>query len=308
MPKKTWLEKLKVGEISLVDAGANRGAVSILMKRVGETTEEFKVWIKKQAAALGLTDEEVVAKISGEANVLTLEEVVKELQKTQETVAALKTAGELSTAIGKISIDLAKVTKLDELPTLEAEIAKLDQKDARIVVLTEHVATRKAAIEKGFPPKKKDPSAEEEAAEGEVAKRLDVEIKKNATLASTVEKMVKENTIAKIKATDLKDLEGVVKMEEMAETIYKLRQHDSAAADVMVAQLKALGIQSKKSPLFKALGSDTGSDAKAEDKLDSLAKAMASEKGISFAKAYGIVLDAHPELYAQAQDEKPTAK
>lgn len=126
MPNR--LEKLTVREVSLVDAGANRGSVAVLMKRAKDVSEETKQFFIKMANALGFP--EVAAKIHKKEGEMpaNIEDVVKRLE-------SLEVAKKLSDDIGSLSISLSKAKTKKEVKEAEAEIEKLDKNDSRVGVL-----------------------------------------------------------------------------------------------------------------------------------------------------------------------------
>ena len=325
------LKKLRVNEVSLVDAGANAGSVSVLMKRAGADVKE---WIQKIAVILGLSSKEI-AKINEEVSGMPkpIEEVVKELEARVEKS---EKAQATSDSITKISIALSKAAVRKDYSDQEAEIAKLDTTDPRVPVLKEMVARglKKAALHDRYAillsdvekaefdalpmakkdaymakkPKKgaspSDSSADSSSSDDSsaadsskdddgVSKRLAEEIKKNADMRVRLEKMERTEAIAKIKSEDLKGVEKAAKLDDLAEAVFKLRRLDADSVNVVVSTLKSLAAQNEAAQkiITQEIGKGTPIEGSAEQKLESLAKAKAEKDHISFDKAYAQILD-----------------
>jgi hypothetical protein len=144
--KRYLLKSLSVDEISLVHKDslpANQGANVLLTKvfRPG-TAEEGNLTkpeiLKALLNVFGIGKEDV-QKLNEEVGTMTLEELTKAFNE-------LKAKSDVGETIAKLSIDISKTVKLAELDTLAAEVAKLDQKDNRVVFLnTQLTEARKAA-------------------------------------------------------------------------------------------------------------------------------------------------------------------
>lgn len=330
MPTPTWLKNLVVKEISLVDRGANPGAVSVLMKRAGEMGKDVKELINKIAKAFGKSPEEIAKISEGGDTMPNIEEVVKELK---ETVEKVKNRADLSDLIGKIGIGLSKAKNKKDVKEEEEDMEKaekLDKNDARLPVLREMIkdALAKAAHHDAYsenldgdektkfeamPMKEKDAYMEKNPVKGgtedgkdgggngntdedeEMEKKMKAVLKANADLTSKVEKMERENSINKIMADELKELKGVAKISDLAEAIFKLRKSNSPEVDLLVAELKKQAAVIKANDkILQELGkANAGAvDASsAEGQLEAMTQEMAKKRNVSVAKAQAMVLD-----------------
>lgn len=98
---------------------------------------------------------------------------------------------------------------------------------------------------------------------------------------------------------------------EKTEFLVKLAEtfgRDSAEFMAYVTDQKALAEQIGKGKLFAEMGAagDTGGQS-AEVRLDRMAKERASKEGISYFKAYELVMKENPELYARYEAEQRAA-
>lgn len=329
------LKHLRVDAISVVDKGANPGAMTVLMKRAGEALSKealVNLW-KKFVENIGLGSEagdlENVLKTL-EGHVPTLEEISKKLEDVTKEVATLTTSKATSDSIAKIAIEIPKANTMEVLKALEVEISKLDKTHLSIPILAEALDVRKAEVEKadkhaafsallkGDKKKKFDASSSDEKdaamADAEpdtddqtVGKAMSEVLKANKVLSSKVEKMEKEQAIAKIKDIELDDMKDVAKLDDLAEAIYKARLSNPEAADLLVTQMKALAAQVKTGDLFKQLGAGgTPMPGGTEEKVQKMAEEMAKIKGITVQKAYDEVLLQNPEFYTKMQEERKT--
>ena len=342
----TWLETLKVKEISLVDRGANSGAVSILFKRAGDGLKDL---INKLSTAFGKTPEEV-EKILVEKGVetmpnLTVEEISKKLEEVTTTLAKVQAEAAISKAIGNISIALSKSKKKKDVEEQDDEVEKLDKNDPRVGVLkgmitellaksakhdeyAKNLAGDEATKFGAMPMKEKDAYMSKNPAEGaeedededgggagnETAteKRLKEVMKKLDDSNAKVEKMEKETEIKKISDGELKGMEKVCKVSEVAEAIFKIRKSNAPEAELIVATLKkqaaenAVNSQILKEMGHAGAGINSGS---AEMKLDAQAAELAKKESIPVSKAMGKILDTPEgaELYKQMEEEKRAA-
>ena len=143
----TWLDKLRVKEISLVDRGANSGAVAVLMKRATEVQKDVVEKVKQFCKTLGVEFGDV-QKITKEVEAMpTLEQLEKQMKEMGETVTKVEGALALSNSIGAISIALSKAKKKKDVEDQDGEVEKLDKNDPRVAVLKDMVNSllRKAA-------------------------------------------------------------------------------------------------------------------------------------------------------------------
>lgn len=339
-----WLQALKVKEISLVDRGANSGAVAVLMKQASEVQKDLVEKVKQFCTTLGVKFEDVQKTLEnngGEA-MPTLDEVVKQMKEMGETITKVQGALALSNSIGAISIALSKAKKKKDVEEQDGEVEKLDKSDSRVAVLKEMVTDLLAKSAKhdaysenlagdektkfeSMPMKEKDAymsknpvAAEEgegeegEGEEGEgndeMEKRLQSEIKKNLDLRTRVEKMETVSDIEKIRTDEMKDVEGITK--DDAEAIYKCRISNANATNVLVAKIKSQAAQIKKNAIMlKELGlaQNGPTPGGAQEQLTALAVQKAKSEGITKEKAMSIILGTPEgkELYKRAEDEKP---
>ncbi len=337
------LRKLKINEISLVDAGANVGSVSVLMKRAGVASNEM---LKKVLKALGLSDAAVSEISQEEAMPLTMEQMEKALKELTEKTNGLEVAKSLSDTIGRISMAVSKAQDTPGFKLIEAEVAKLDKTDKRVGTLQEMVTEglAKSATHDAYsanlngdeqtkfeamPMSEKDDYMEDNPVKGgeaedepadkpakggkpapkkpsDVEKRLEIEIKKGADREVVIAKMVEESDIKKLMDNELKEFTGIAKRDVLAKSIYDLRKVDADSTNTLVATMKSMAATMKKADiLFKAIGGDGNGEAAPGDKLEVMAKARASKDGISFKKAYGLVLDENPTLYEEYDKNQP---
>lgn len=353
MPRN-WLKNLVAKELSLVDRGANNGAVSVLMKMASIGDMDLKDVINKISKAFGHKPEEVEKILAEGADTMpkTLEEVMKALDETVEKMSKMEKRADLSDAIGKISIAISKAKKKKDIKEQDDEVEKLDKNDPRVGVLKgmvtdllEKSAKHDAYAEnldgdektkfQSMPMAERDKFIEKNPVDGggegckgaeesddedgggagnetPTEKRLKEVLKSNDDLKSKVEKMEKETEISKIMTGELKGMEKVTKVSELAEAIFKIRKSNSPEADLIVATLKkqaaelATNNQILKEMGHAGAGIDSGS---AEQKLDSKAEELAKKESIPVAKAYGKVLDTPEgqELYKQMEEEKRAA-
>jgi hypothetical protein len=334
-----WLQALKVKEISLVDRGANSGAVAVLMKQASEVQKDLVEKVKQFCTTLGVKFEDVQKTLEnngGEA-MPTLDEVVKQMKEMGETITKVQGALALSNSIGAVSIALSKAKKKKDVEEQDGEVEKLDKNDPRVAVLKEMVTDLLAKSAKhdaysenlagdektkfeSMPMKEKDaymsknPAAAEEGegeeGEGndEMEKRLQSEIKKNLDLRTRVEKMEAVSDIEKIRTDEMKDVEGITK--DDAEAIYKCRISNANATNVLVAKIKSQAAQIKKNAIMlKELGlaQNGPTPGGAQEQLTALAVQKAKSEGITKEKAMSIILGTPEgkELYKRAEDEKP---
>lgn len=344
----TRLDKLKVNEISLVDSGANRGAVSVLMKRANGVADDAKQLFIKMAKSLGLKLEEVAQISKEDEEMKTLEEVIKQ-------VDVLTKAKEMSDNIARLSIDLSKAKTKADVEKAAKEIEALDKNDARVGILSGNAASalKKAAHHdkysenlggdekkkfEAMPMKEKDAymaknpvkgmssgndsegndsspndSSPNDSKADDVEKRLNVEINKNREMRVQLDKMEEVQAIAKINSEELKSLAKSGDMVSISKAIYDLRKVNKAQADVLVAFLKSVSAKLDEANriISQEIGKGAPMEGSAEAKLDQLALEKSQKDGISVAKAMSLLLDTNEtakQLYKQMEDEKKASR
>jgi len=200
---------------------------------------------------------------------VTPEELVKKLEDAEARVAELEKASEKATALEKRLDDV-----LSALPSLDVEVRKSE--DGEIVLEKrrddpDYIDFEGERILKSSLPEPVLKSIERQRDElRKMNERLEYdELKKRArerfpNLGATVEQ----------KAALLKTAESVADEKEREALLKTLREADSAVAQ-----------------LFKASGSEHQDDHSPEQRLNKMARDYASEKGVSFSKAYSAVLE-----------------
>lgn len=286
MPKKpNKLTDLAFSEVSLVDAPANPGARVVMFKSGS-----------KPAGSDGDQNEGTDPMADEAKKIADLEKSIADLKKANEDTAA----------------------KLEKAEAAKAEaetIAKMSTGER------EHLATLKGDDRAAFlamTPAKRRKAAAEAAEDEEVLKVEGVEIRKS---------VIGDAQFAIIKSQQArldKQAEDIAKANEKAElaTLKKRADdefsHVPGSTDDRAAMLKAVAgmteplrksfeavfVQSQKlaKAAFARVGHGGGNadEASAIGKLDSLAKARAKEKTISFEKAYDEVTRENPALYREA--------
>ena len=126
--------------------------------------------------------------------------------------------------------------------------------------------------------------------------------KKNTELADRIAKLEGARELAELTET-LKDLEGVVKVDEFAPVYAALKKTDAAAAESLVKSLRAAKAQSEAA--FKIVGKDGTAPAGADAAIEKAVTAhMAANPKVTKAQATDEVLKADPALYVAYLAEK----
>lgn len=326
MPRE--LKNLVLEEVSAVDQPANPGARVVLMKRGG--IMNVKDFLAKVAKAAGLPDKEVEALVTEttketgsmpEGNtdeIKALKAQLTRLEKRAAVSEAINKAADAK-ALDAIAADVTKakeakeMTDEDEKDFLErmrdkkksfetADVTKAQTEFAAKLpeglrkAFGELSDTDKDAFMKSYTaPKADDP----------VAKAMAELTKRNEALEKTVAELQKAAETAEAKEL-LKDLAGVVKVDDFLPTYLTLKKQSPEQAEDLVKQLRAAKAQAETAGLFKALGSDgPGNADSAEAKLEKAAEAVRKAdpkltKEAAFAKA----IEDNPALYAEYNAEQ----
>lgn len=259
------LKDLHLDEVSLVDEPANRDSRIVLFKRGQEECGKMNRGQAKMLAS------KLAAYFGGDARDEDDEERDDEMDEK-----ARKQLDELIAKVAQVDSLVAKVDALaKENAALKAQAEKVSKHSEFRAQLPESV--RKAFDEMSaedqdnFVKRFGQPAA---AAEDPIAKALEAKTKENEALAKRLEAIENERAIEKVRA-ELKDLEGMVKVDELAETVLTLRKsgHDAAAKSI-VEKFRATKAQLETSGLFKELGRAGQGEIGAIEKVEALAKAL----------------------------------
>jgi hypothetical protein len=207
---------------------------------------------------------------------------------------------------------LRKENMTTETKSVEDVLKELSVDDILKAVSDE----QREALAKAFPPKKAAPAADDEdeddkpVAKAAVAPEVQALIEKaESDKAALIERLEKAEKAAEIEKAARLDEQAIAKSKTeldslavnhdvVAPALRKFAEQDADAAAAITELLKSVNTQARESGLFKELGTAAAgdADASASGQLDTIAKALSTEKGLPFAKAYEQAVAEHPEL------------
>lgn len=222
---------------------------------------------------------------------------------------------------------LFSALRKENMPTQVKDVADvLKELSAEDILKAVSDETREE-LAKAFPPaKKKTPAADaedaadggadddEEDEDGKLKKSVAPEVralieKAESDKQALIARLEKAEQSAAIEKAARLDEQAIVKSQseldslavdhnKVAPALRKFAEQDAEAAEAITSMLKSVNGQAREAGLFKEVGTGAAGDAEASaaGQIDTIAKALSTEKGIPFAKAYEEAVSAHPEL------------
>lgn len=332
----TELLDMEIGEISLVDDGANPGAKVVIVKAKFSPCADCKdsAMCKKngkcasEPVAKGMTGFDLkIAQSQLFDNFWRLTDALRDSiresfdgespsedvgKNIDAFVAKLKALVPDATAVSKalgnkeINVDLEELKKA--LGDAEAKLTELSKamegQTAVIKAKDDEIAALKTDVNKA-----KNPGAADEeflkslpeAARTEIVKLRQATADAAAQIAKANEQRETDQAIAKAKTF------GVGKPEDLGPLLMRVAKGKTTEADAAALEqvLKSAGEVSSKSPLFKSAGSAAAVDGDPDEILKSKAAEIKKAKpGLSDAQAYTEALEANPALYEASLAKK----
>lgn len=282
---------LSLEEVSAVDVPANKDSRVVLLK-AGERMDEKERLLKRLTELLGKA-EKPKAKESDKEDEKEEEEdddkmpdfMKKQLEELTKQVATLQKANE----------DLRK------------ELTGQVEKSAAVQDFRKGLSE---PLLKAFDAMDKDGQEEfiksfqrNGAKEDPVAKALEQVTKEHAATARELAVLKQESELAKVRE-DLKDLQGVAKVDDLAAAYLKLSKSDAEAAQEVLNQIKVLAKQAKDGGLFKVLGRDGQGAGDVNAEIEKRATAyQTANPSVTKEAAIAKVLELEPDLYARSLEE-----
>lgn len=298
------LEPGEDGEVSAVTAGANPGAHILLLKRKRDRLEGRRDMLSSNDQR-DPRQEATVPKDAKERQELLLK---LDPEQKAEIEAMMKSAAEEAT-----KPLLEKVSALEARnKELEAQQKEEEDEDEAMKAFVDSLPEAMRAPYLAMP---EDQQAAframvEAAPEGPspveaMAKSFESFQKKNRELEEDLTKL-RDDQEQQAVVKELADLSKVVKLEDFAQDVRKLRKADPDAADRMVEKVRALAAQAEEGGLLKVIGGDgDGDGASAIVKVrQKVAKIREAQPTIKSHEAMDMVMKAEPALWDQYMNER----
>lgn len=288
MPKS--LEALTIGEISGVDHPAHLEEGWMVMKATNPEAVQMVEIVEDLVDAVskaGALDPDLLAQVGTEV-------------LDEQSRAVLKALG---TTLAKEAADMPDTFDISTLP---------EEAQAAFASLTEQVASLSEQVTKAQTEGKTPEQVEAE----EVAKALDgMPAALRKAWADQQAELAEATAVAKAEREIRLDAEYLAKAKslplvgedrkDLADVLKALNAFDTDLAEKVEKYLRAANAQIEEGNLFKAAGApaaviETGS---AHERLDAIAKSIATEESISYPEALQKATEQNPDLYAAHRAE-----